>query len=226
MSLEYHDLKAQVEKLEKLIELKQTLMQQERVMFEKEIQHLKQELSKVQKQNVRDNDSLQIAFTEKQSLASALPKLNDKYQEKEAHLERALAQKSDLEEKLKKAREDHEHQVNELRLQIQQLTEQLPARQTELQQQIAKANVTLSGDCQAKTEQVKQYKKQVDAFRAQVDSLLAEVRDSRAKIVEYEGQLEYYQEQVRQLNEDDEQKVSLLPNICECTTDQEVLFLH
>jgi chromosome segregation ATPase len=162
--------------------------------------------------------------------------LDDKYREKEAHLEKALAHKSDLEDQLQKLRANHEHTIKELEDQLQQLH----SESTELRQQIVKASediATWRGDCQAKTQQVKQYSKQVEQFRVQVDGLTAELkdnraqvdgltaelrdnrakvegltaelRDKRAKISEYEQQLEYYQEQVRQLDEDDEQKVRL-----------------
>ena len=219
MSVEHQtvvdNLKTRVEELEIQIELKQTVMEQEHatlVKLEGHIERLNQDLAKVQEQNERDKDSLQISLGEKESLEDTHSKLDDKYREKEALLEKALAHKSDLGKQLKKSREDHEHQVNQFQLQLQQLSEQQLAERTELQQQITKANkdiTAMSGDCQAKTQQVKQYKKQVDTFRAQVDSLVTEVRESRAKVLEYEGQLEYYQEQVRQLNEDEEQKVSL-----------------
>ena len=207
------DLKKQVEDLECQIELKQTLMKQEYARLEGEIQNLRGELKKVQEQNEKDSDALQVAFGEKQSLEDAHSKLDNKFREKEAQLEKALVHKADMEDQLKKSRENHEHEVNQLQHQLQQLNDKLLAERTELRQQIVKANEDIaawSGDCQAKTQQVKQYKKQVDTFRAQVDGLTAELRDNRVRFAEYEKQLGYYQEQVKQLTEDEEQKVRLM----------------
>ena len=183
-------------------------MQQERTRLEEGIQRLNQELGKIQEQNEKDQDALQVALNEKQSLEDAHSKLDDKYREKEAHLDKALARKSDLEEQLKKPSVNHEYEINKLQDQLKQLRSEC----SELQQQIAKANEDItawSGDCQAKTQQINWYKKQVDQFQVQVDCLTAKVRENKAKMAEYEQQLGYYQSQVRQLNEDGKQKVRL-----------------
>ena len=204
-------LKQQIEGLEYQIELKRKVMKEECARLEGEIQNLKEELKKVQDQNDQDKDALHIALTEKQSLEETHSKLDDKYREKEAYLEKALAHSSDLDEQLKKSRANHEHEVNELQCQLQQLNDHLHHERTELQQQITKANENTEawrGECQSKTQQVKQYKKQADQLRTHIDHLSIELRDNRAKIAEYEQQLGYYQKHVRQLNEDAEQKVN------------------
>ena len=135
------DLKTKIKDLENHIELKQTAIKHENVRLEGEIQHLNRELAKVQKEYDRDKDSLQVALSEKQSLADACSKLDDKYREKEAYLEKALVHKSDLEEQLKKLSKDRERQVNQLLLQLQQLSKQQLTERTELQQQISKAKI-------------------------------------------------------------------------------------
>ena len=58
------DLKEQIEELECQIELRQTLMEQERLRQEGEIQNLQGELRKVCEQNEQDKDALQVALTE------------------------------------------------------------------------------------------------------------------------------------------------------------------
>ena len=78
----------------------------------------------------------------------------DKYREKEALLEKALAHKSDLEKQLKKSRKYLEHQVNQLQLQLQQLSEQQLAERTELQQQVAKAKAQVIATCYQFTHRV------------------------------------------------------------------------
>ena len=215
-------LNKQIKELESQVELKQELMQQqqvrwgvemqqERARLEGEIERLSQELMKTQEQNEKDQDVLQVALMEKQRLEDAHSKLDDKYQEKEAQLEKALAHKYDLEEQLKKSRANHEHEVNQLQF---QLTDQLHTERSELLWQIAKAKEDIaawSRDCQAKTQQIKQYKRQEDQFQVQIDSMSAEIRDNRITFAEYEQQLEYYKERIQQLNDEDkEQRVSLL----------------
>ena len=196
--------KQQIEDLKIEVELKQTTMKGEHSKLEEQIKNLNGELRKVREQNEQDKDALQVALAEKQSLEETHSNLNDKYQVKEADLEKALAQKSDLEDQLQKSRANHEH--------LQEQLQQLQSESTELRQQIARANEEIaawSGDCQAKTQQVKQYSKQVEQFRVQVEGLTAELRDNRAKIAEYEHQLRFFREQVRQLDENEEQKVRL-----------------
>ena len=191
------DLKQQIEDLKIKAGLKEATMKGECAKLEEQIQNLNGELIKAQQQSEQDKDALQVVLAEKQSLEEIHSMIDDKYQEKEALLEKVLAHKSNLEDQLQKSRANHE--------QLQQL-------QSELRQQIIRANEEIAawkGDCQAKTQQVKQYSKHTEQFRIQVDGLTTELRDSRAKIAEYEHQLEYYQRMVRELNEIEEQKVRL-----------------
>ena len=189
--------KQQIEDLKIEVELKGTMMKGEHSKLEEQIKNLNGEVRKVREQSEQDKENLQIALAEKQSLEETHSKVDNKYREKEALLEKALVQKSDFEDQLQKSRASYEH---------------VQLESTELQLQITRANEEIAawkGDCQAKTQQVKQYSKQVEQFRFQVDSLTAELRDSRAKIAEYEHQLRFFREQVRQLDENEEQKVRL-----------------
>ena len=200
-------LKQQIEGLKIEVELKET-MKGECAKLKVQIQILGAELRKVQEQSEQDKDALQVAQTEKQSLEEIHSELDNKYREKEALLEKALAHKSDLEDQLQTSRANHKYEVDEMQEQLQQLQ----SESTELRQQISKANEEIAawrGDCQAKTQQVKQYSKQVEQFRVQVDGLTAGLRESWAKIAEYEQQLGFYQKQIKQLEEDNEQKVRL-----------------
>ena len=195
------ELKRQIEDLKIKVEIKETKMKGQCAKLEEQIQKLNRELRRVEEQSEQDKDTLQAALVEKQSLEEIHSNLDDKYREKEAHLEKALAHKSDLEDQLQKSRANHEHEVNEMQEQLQQL--QSESFCAELQQQITIANEHIAawrGDCQAKTHQLKQYKIQVDHFEIYVDGLMAELTDNRAKISEYEHQLGYYQDQVRQLD--------------------------
>ena len=208
------DLKQQTKQLKDQIkdlkvEIKETTTKGQCAKLEEQIQFLNGELRRVQAQSEQDKDALQVALAKKQSLEETHTKLDNKYREKEADLERALAHKSDLEDQLQKSRANHEHNISHLREQLQQLQ----SESTELRQQITVANGEIAackGDCQTKTQEVKLvYSKQVEQFRVQVNDLIAELKDSRAKIAKYEQQLGFYRGYVRQLDENEEQKVRL-----------------
>ena len=187
-------MKDQIEDLKIKVEIKETTMKGQCAKLEEQIQFLNGELRRVQEQSEQDKDALQVALAKKQSLEETHAKLDDKYREKEADLEKALAHKSDLEDQLQKSRANHEHNISHLREQLQQLQ----SESTELRQQIAIANEEIAackGDCQTKTQQL--------------NLLIAELEDNRAKIAKYEQQLGFYRGYVRQLDENEEQKVRL-----------------
>ena len=179
-------------------------MKGEHTKLEEQIQTLNGELRMVREQN---EHALQVAHTEKQILEETHSKLGDKYREKEADLEEALTHKSDLEDQLQKSRANHEQDISHLREQLQQLQ----SESTELWQQVARAyeeTAVWKDDYQAKTQVKLQYSKQVEQqFRVEVDGLTAELKGNRAKIAMYE---QHHQEQVRQLDENEEQKVRLI----------------
>ena len=165
-------------------------------------------------------ESYELLTVEKQSLAEAFSKLEDKFKEKEATLEKTMAHKCDLENQLFMLKEESESKVqhcqevtatlnaecDKLQNEKNTLSSECQAK-TELNNTLRKEIEAVSSDCQAKTQQVKQYRKQADTLKVQIDNMWAELQETKTKVNEYERQLQYYQEQVRQLTEDEEQKV-------------------
>ncbi|MCG8626980.1 MAG: hypothetical protein MJE68_33890, partial [Proteobacteria bacterium] len=85
------ELKHQIEDLKIKVEIKETIMKGQCEEWEKQIQNLNGELRRVEEQSEQDKDALQVALAKNQSLEETHSKLDDKYQESEAYLEKALA---------------------------------------------------------------------------------------------------------------------------------------
>ena len=173
---------------------------------------------------------MELLSVEKQSLDEAFSKLEDRFKEKEGTLEKVMAHKSDLESQLSILKEEYESKFQQITAALNAECDKLQQENTALQneketlssecQDKTELNITLSkeieavsSDCQAKTQQVKQYRKQADTLKVQMDNMWAELQEAKTKVNEYERQLQYYQEQVRQLTEDEEQKVFYLQYI-------------
>ena len=68
----------------------------------------------------------------------------------------------------------------------------------------------LNDESLAKTQQVKQYKKQVDNFRVQLQESNAIIEEYKAKLEQYQRDLAYCQRDLQAREEDEESKVKPL----------------
>ena len=202
-------LSNQMEELESQIKVKQKLMQKEQVQWEKEIQRLNHELKKF-KTKSGENDALQLVHAEKQSIEDAYAQLN------EAVLEEASAHTANLEKQMTKLKEDHDKSVHQLQ-QVSQERDRLHSECREMHQRVYEANSdlkSLAEESLAKTQQVKQYKKQVDNFRALLQESNARIEEYEAKLEQYHHDLTYYQRDIQAREEDEESKVHVTNEHC------------
>ena len=190
-------------------------------MLKKDVNDLRQ---KIADENATHAESSKLLSVQKQSLAEEFSRLEDKFKEKEATLEKTMAHRFDLESQLSMLKVEYGSKFQQITAALNAECDKLQQENTALQneketlstecQHKTELNITLckdmeavSSDCQAKTQQVKQYRKQADTLKVQIDNMWAELQEAKTKVNEYERQLQYYQEQVRQLTEDEEQKV-------------------
>ena len=193
-----------MEEQEGQIEMKQKLMQDEQAKLEGKIKHLNNELKKLKGD---ESGALQVVHAEKESLEDVCSTLDDKYKEKDAVLEKALAHRADLEKQLTKLKEEYGNSVQ----QMSRERDRLHSECSEMYQRLHETNSNLKAladESLAKTQQVKQYKKQVDNFRAQLQESNARIKEYKAKLEQYHHDLTYYQKDLQARVEDEESKVT------------------
>lgn len=172
----------------------------------KELEHTRKELEHLREELGKKDEDLQLLQVEKDSLEEARSKLDDRFKEKEAILEKTAAHKADLEKQLTTS----EFQIGQLKQELEQVCLQRDQLHVDMHQKLENAladTARLNDDNQAKTQQVKQYKKQVDNFRAQVQQSNARIEELQAKLEQYQNDLAYCQRDLQTREEEEQSKV-------------------
>ena len=165
------------------------------------IVHLEEE--KAQRSRERDQlrENRDAVKRERDSLKKENEALDDQRKAKEKEAELNAAQKNEL-----------QNEVQQLREQLRSVTEALQTEVREVKEQLTVAladKKALSDESLAKTQQVKQYKKQVDNFRiqlaesnARIEQCEQQINNLRIQLAESNSRIEQYQTRLCQSESD------------------------
>lgn len=210
---ELKETKQKLVETEELLQHKQELMNDEVVILNGKINDLENELSTVvverdqlKKSTLVLKQDLEELQKQIQGLCHENDKSEDARKAKEKELELTAFEKNQVENELRELRRQCEDDIRKLQNELEcSNTERtsLESKLVETNQRLELAvdeTVRLNDESLAKTQQVKQYKKQVDNFRAQL-------QESSAKIEGYKRDLDYCQRDLQSRDEEQESKV-------------------